>query len=85
LARDALRFEIALEGVKFILSLEYAPRDAALTHASVPTPIAAATLPAVTAIPTPTQDLEEQNQQHQHKRALGCQQRRLLYCFGWCC
>ena len=30
-ARDVLRFEIALEGVKFLRSLEYAPPDAALT------------------------------------------------------
>ena len=41
-ARDVLRFEIALEGVKFLRSLEYAPRDAALTTqttAPVPTPM----------------------------------------------
>ena len=31
LARDVLRFEIALQGVKFLRSLEYAPPDAALT------------------------------------------------------
>ena len=43
-ARDVLRFEIALEGAKFLKRLEYAPRDAALTDASVPTPIAAVTL-----------------------------------------
>ena len=53
-ARDVLRFEIALEGVKFLRSLEYAPRDAALTDASVPSAIAAATPPAVTAVSTPT-------------------------------
>ena len=64
-ARDVLRFEIALEGVKFLRSLEYAPRDAALTTqttAPVPTPtcpIAAATPPAVTAVSSPTQHLED--------------------------
>ena len=31
LARDVLRFEIALQGVKFLRSLEYAPPDADLT------------------------------------------------------
>ena len=31
LARDVLRFEIALQGVKFLRSLEYAPPDATLT------------------------------------------------------
>ena len=77
-ARDVLRFEIALEGTMFLRRLEYAPRDAALTDSSVPTPIAAAhppavtttppvvtsTPPAVTAASTPTRHLEEQNQQH---------------------
>ena len=52
-ARDVLRFEIALEGVKFLRSLKYAPRDAALTTASVPSAIAA-TPAAVNAVSTPT-------------------------------
>ena len=52
-ARDVLRFEIALEGVKFLRSLEYAPPDAALTTSSVPTAIATTSV-AVAAVPTPT-------------------------------
>ena len=52
-ARDVLRFEIALEGVKFLRSLEYAPPDAALTASSVPTAITTTSV-AVTAITTPT-------------------------------
>ena len=51
-ARDVLRFEIALEGVKFLRSLEYAPPDAALTTSSVPTAIATTSV-AVAAVPTP--------------------------------
>ena len=52
-ARDVLRFEIALEGVKFLRSLEYAPPDAALTASSAPTAITTTSV-AVTAITTPT-------------------------------
>ena len=52
-ARDVLRFEIALEGVKFLRALDYAPRDAALTTASVPSAIAH-TPAAVNAVSTPS-------------------------------
>jgi hypothetical protein len=53
-ARDVLRFEIALEGVKFLRSLEYAPPDAALTTSSVPTAIASTTSVAVAPVTTAT-------------------------------
>ena len=52
-ACDVLRFEIALEGVKFLRALDYAPRDAALTTASVPSAIAH-TPAAVNAVSTPS-------------------------------
>ena len=42
LARDVLRFEIALQGVKFLRSLEYAPPDAALTTSVAATNIGSA-------------------------------------------
>ena len=49
-----LRFEIALEGVKFLRALKYAPRDAALTTAPVPSAIVATPAAVNNAVSTPT-------------------------------
>jgi hypothetical protein len=56
-ARDVLRFEIALEGVKFLRSLEYAPPGAALTTSSVPTAIATTLAAPVAVAPVTTATL----------------------------